>query len=94
MQEVYHILFIILPNYSAVVDVYVLNFLGVYGFRGLVQQWAVKEFYYCCTVVLSLDLLQQITAYKFTTEYDSQIQETSWFCFCRCSCYLSCMQGM
>jgi hypothetical protein len=49
MQEVYHILFIILPNYSAVVDVYVLNFLGVYGFRGLVQQWAVKEFYYCCT---------------------------------------------
>jgi len=55
MQEVYHILFIILFNYSAVV-VYVVNFLEVYGFRDVVQQWAVKEFYYCCTVVLSLDV--------------------------------------
>ena len=45
MQEVYHILLIILSNYSAVVGVYRMNFLGVYGFRDLVQQSTVKEFY-------------------------------------------------
>jgi hypothetical protein len=43
MQEVYHILFIILSNYSAV-GVYMVNFLGVCCFRD-VQQSAVKEFY-------------------------------------------------
>jgi hypothetical protein len=36
---------IILSNYSAVVGVYMVNFLGVYGFRDLVQQLAAKKFY-------------------------------------------------
>jgi len=45
MQEVYHVLFIILSSYSAVVDVYVVNFVGVCGIRDLVQQSAVKVFY-------------------------------------------------
>jgi len=45
MQEVYHILFIILSNYSAVVGVYMVNFLWVCGFRDLVQQSALKGFY-------------------------------------------------
>jgi hypothetical protein len=40
----YQILFIILSNYSAVVGVYMVNFLGVCDLRGLVQQSAVKEF--------------------------------------------------